>query len=150
MHRIALAGALALALIARPAGADEARPVLRIEGSGDGGGMVEVYRTVLNFMRMLGARVELAAECTSACVMVLRAIPQERICVRPGAKIGLHLVAIAGPDGKPRYDKRVTADFVRRFYPAWIADWIAAHGPLKPKPVYVGYEELRKHYAKCP
>jgi hypothetical protein len=42
----------------------------------------------------------------------------------------------------------MTESFVRQLYPAWVADWIAANGPLKPAPIYVEFAELRKHYAE--
>lgn len=99
-----------------------------------------------------GVRVVIKRECTSSCTIVLGMVPNDRVCVYPGARFGFHLLARQEPNGRMVQEPALTAQFVREFYPGPVREWIKRHGPLQQRPIYMTGRELMAAgiYRQCP
>jgi hypothetical protein len=125
-------------------------PVPLIINGFDPGGEVGTYLLFWDRINLTGVPVVIDGACVSACTFVLGEVPPDRICVTPRASLGVHQARVNDSDVG---DPGVTALLQTTFYPAWlqkwIAEWEAANGKLTLQVVYIGYEDLKKHYRTC-
>jgi hypothetical protein len=121
---------------------------VRIEAS-PGGDAVSFLR-LFETLRQSGERVVIDGPCLSACTLVLIALPQSRICVTRRAILGFHAARVVDVNGGeyPAEAQQATR-IVAASYPAPIRDWIARHGGLTRKPIYLHGKALWAMYSLC-
>jgi len=116
--------------------------------SEDHGGRIDQYQRRFAALRSSGERVVIDGLCSSACTLVLGAIPRQRICVTPRAVLGFHAAWVFGPSGGP-----VTSPFHTRLlwtsYPTSVRSWISRNGGLTPHMIYLQGHELTAMFAPC-
>jgi hypothetical protein len=137
---ILLAAALA-AFYASPASA-----TMRI--SEDRGGQIGQYLQTFTSVRSSGERVVIDGNCLSACTLVLGIIPRSHMCATDRARLGFHAAWMPDEDGRP-----VTSVMGTRalwnVYPQAIRNWIARHGGLSRKMIYLQGRELYAFVPSC-
>lgn len=138
-------GALLFGVILAALGGSSAS-ALRI--TSDAGGQIGHYLENLAALRSTGERVIIDGPCLSACTMVLGVIPRERICVTRRARLGFH--AAWNPAGNGRIvTSRGGTQLLMEIYPQEVRNWIARHGGLSPRMMYLRGRELASMYATC-
>jgi hypothetical protein len=128
------------------AGATSASAAVRI--SQDHGGRIVSYLYKFAVIRDSGERVIIDGTCSSACTMVLGAVPRDRICVTPRASLGFHAAWEFGPSGRPVTSSSGTR-FLLASYPADIRSWISRRGGLSRTMIYLRGRELAALYPTC-
>lgn len=116
--------------------------------SDDIGGKVRDYATHFQQLRDSGEPVVIAGTCISACTMVLGLVPSDRICATPNAVLGFHAAWMFDNSGKRVVSASGTQDLMRT-YPAPVRAWIARHGGLTPKMMYLRGRDLAAIVAPC-
>ena len=138
-------GALIFGVIFAVLGVSSAS-ALRI--TSDAGGQIGRYLENLAALRNSGESVIIDGPCLSACTMVLGVIPHERICVTRRARLGFH--AAWNPAGNGRIvTSRGGTQLLMEIYPQEVRNWIARHGGLSPRMLYLRGRELTSMYAAC-
>ena len=99
-----------------------ASSAVRIKG--DPGGQIGPYLEKMAALRGSGEKVIIDGPCLSACTMVLGAIPRNRICVTPRARLGFHAAWRPGDNGQPVMSKGAT-QLLMDIYPQHVRSWIA-------------------------
>ncbi len=121
---------------------------VRIEASpgGDAVSFLGLFET----LRQSGERIVIDGPCFSACTLVLIAIPRNRICVTRKAILGFHAAKVVDVNGDqyPAEAQEATR-VVAASYPAPIRDWIARHGGLTRKPIFLSGKALWAMYPVC-
>jgi len=116
--------------------------------SEDHGGRIDQYQRRFAALRSSGERVVIDGLCSSACTLVLGAVPRRRICVTPRAVLGFHAAWVYGPSGGP-----VTSPFHTRLlwasYPHSVRSWISRNGGLTPHMIYLQGHELTTMFSPC-
>lgn len=142
MRRALYAVAALFVIGCAPAFAD-----VRIEASS--GGVVSDYLQLFSALRRSGERVVIDGPCLSACTLVLSTIPRNRLCVTRRAVLGFHAPRLVDEHGTvfsaPEAVTRVMTDV----YPASIRKWIARHGGLTGRPIFLRGRELATLYPLC-
>jgi hypothetical protein len=118
---------------------------------GNGGGVLDTFKTEWRTHALDGAMVEIWGLCGSGCTTVMTYIPKERLCFGPQGKLGFHQArynTAKGPTA-PEVTQRMFDN-----YPAEIQRWISAHGGPKELPsegyLYLSASELwEMGYRKC-
>ena len=100
-------------------------------------------------LRSSGQSVVIDGPCLSACTLLLGIIPRDRICVTPRAKLGFHAAWKPGANGNKMLSREGTRA-LWDIYPGNVRAWLARHGGLKPKMVYLSGTELAAMYTTCP
>jgi hypothetical protein len=112
------------------------------------GGEARAFLEFFSVVNGSGQRVVIDGPCLSACTLVLTTIPNDRICVTPRAVLGFHAARLMDEKGRiyaaPEATRAVAAS-----YPPPIRDWIARHGGLTAKPIYLRGRELAALYPRC-
>jgi hypothetical protein len=116
--------------------------------SDDIGGKVRDYTARFIKVRNSGEPVVIAGTCVSACTMVLGLVPSDRICATSHAVLGFHAAWMFDNSGKRVVSESGTQDLIRS-YPASVRAWIARHGGLTPKMMYLRGRELAAIVAPC-
>jgi hypothetical protein len=116
--------------------------------SDDIGGRMRDYTTHFRQVRDSGEPVVIAGTCVSACTMVLGLIPIDRICATPNAVLGFHAAWMFDNSGKRVVSESGTQDLMRT-YPAHARAWIARHGGLTPRMMYLRGRDLAAIVAPC-
>jgi len=116
--------------------------------SDDVGGKMKDYTTHFQQMRNSGEPVVISGTCVSACTMVLGFVPSDRICATPNAVLGFHAAWMFDNSGKRVVSASGTQDLMNT-YPAPVRDWIARHGGLTPKMIYLRGRDLAAIVAPC-
>src|SRR5215470_12358438 len=116
--------------------------------SGDIGGKMRDYTTHFRQLRNSGEPVVIAGTCVSACTMVLGLVPSDRICATSHAVLGFHAAWMLDNSGKRVVSESGTQDLMRS-YPASVRAWIARHGGLTPKMMYLRGRDLAAIVAPC-
>ena len=116
--------------------------------SNDIGGKMQDYTTHFRQMRDSGEAVVIDGICVSACTMVLGFIPSDRICATPNAVLGFHAAWMFDNSGNRVTSASGTQDLIKT-YPAPVRAWIARHGGLTPKMIYLRGRELAGIVAPC-
>jgi hypothetical protein len=114
----------------------------------DVGGKMKDYTAHFQQVRSSGEPVVISGTCVSACTMVLGLVPSDRICVTPNAVLGFHAAWMFDNSGKRVVSASGTQDLMNT-YPAPVRDWIARHGGLTPKMIYLRGRDLAAIVAPC-
>ena len=114
----------------------------------DVGGKMQDYTTHFQQVRNSGESVVISGTCVSACTMVLGFVPSDRICATPNAVLGFHAAWMFDNSGKRVVSESGTQDLMRA-YPAPVRAWIARHGGLTPKMMYLRGRDLAAIVAPC-
>ena len=115
---------------------------------GDVGGRMGDYATHFQQVRNSGEPVVIAGTCVSACTMVLGFVPSDRICATHNAVLGFHAAWMFDRSGR-RVVSPSGTQFLMRTYPAPLRAWIARHGGLTPKMMYLRGRELAAIVPSC-
>jgi hypothetical protein len=120
----------------------------------DEGGQIANYVTKYIAWKFSDERVVINGPCASACTIVLGAIPMDRICVTPRAKLGFHSAwshkeTIDGVEVKVKSFE--STDWLWRMYPKPVQQWILVHGGLPPPSgmLFLEKEEIVKLFTPC-
>ena len=116
--------------------------------SDDVGGKMQDYTTHFQQVRNSGESVVISGTCVSACTMVLGFVPSDRICVTPNAVLGFHAAWTFDNSGKRIVSASGTQDLMNT-YPTPVRAWIARHGGLTPKMMYLRGRDLAAIVAPC-
>jgi hypothetical protein len=116
--------------------------------AGDLGGTIGVYIDRYERLRAARETVEIDGVCASACTLVLASLPAERICVTDRASLGFHAAWDFDGDGLPVSNPSATST-IYDLYPAPVRRWIADHGGLTSRLIYLKGGELRAMYRTC-
>lgn len=116
--------------------------------SDDVGGKMKDYTTHFEQVRNSGEPVVISGTCVSACTMVLGFVPSDRICATPNAVLGFHAAWMFDNSGKRVVSASGTQDLMNT-YPAAVRAWIARHGGLTPKMIYLRGRDLAAIVAPC-
>src|SRR5947209_19571743 len=135
----AVVGATLFGTILAAASASSASAAVRIVS--DAGGQIGPYLESLAQLRSSGQNVIIDGPCLSACTLVLGVIPRERICVTSRARLGFHPAWHPGSDGRPVTSREATK-LLMDIYPEHVRSWIARHGRLSPRMMYLTGREL--------
>jgi hypothetical protein len=140
--------AVLLLLLSLDLGAGRAAAEVRIEASP--GGNVLPFLTLFAAVRHSGQRVVIDGPCLSACTLVLSTIPRSRICVTRRAVLGFHAAKVVDQyGGQYPTEARTVTRAVAETYPAPVRAWIARHGGLTGKPLFLYGRELAAMYPLC-
>jgi len=134
----ALIVAIMMAMAVSPASATK-----RI--SNDPGGQLGPYLQRLAALRSSGEQVVIDGRCLSACTMVLGIIPRGHICVTPRAQLGFHAAWRPDETGH-QVTSRDGTQLLMDNYPQQVREWIARHGGLSPRMMYLTGRELASMY----
>jgi len=140
VRRAFFTAVLLLAALA-PASAD-----LRILASP--GGEVTSYLNLFSLVKKSGERVVIDGPCYSACTLLLSTVPADRICVTRRAVLGFHAARLVNRAGREFAAGELTRIVVST-YPAPVRTWIARHGGLTRKPIFLRGRELAALYPAC-
>jgi hypothetical protein len=116
--------------------------------SNDVGGKMKDYTTHFQQVGNSGEPVVISGTCVSACTMVLGFVPSDRICATPNAVLGFHAAWMFDNSGKRVVSTSGTQDLMNT-YPAPVRAWIARHGGLTPKMIYLRGRDLAAIVAPC-
>src|SRR5229473_1125718 len=116
--------------------------------SDDVGGKMQDYTTHFRQVRDSGEPVVISGTCVSACTMVLGFVPSDRICATHNAVLGFHAAWMFDNSGKRVVSASGTQDLMKT-YPAPVRAWIARHGGLTPKMMYLRGRDLAAIVAPC-
>lgn len=114
----------------------------------DVGGKMKDYTTHFQQVRNSGEPVVISGTCISACTMVLGFVPSDRICATSNAVLGFHAAWTFDNSGKRVVSASGTQDLMNT-YPAPVRAWIARHGGLTPKMIYLRGRDLAAIVAPC-
>jgi hypothetical protein len=141
MRRGAIAAAFLLLL-----GAASAVAAVRIDG--DPGGRIDQYLSRFEQLRASGERVIVDGPCNSACTLLLGKLPRSQICVTARASMGFHAAWQPDQNGRPVASAAWT-NVLWQNYPRPIRHWIARHGGLTPRMIYLRGPALSSMYPRC-
>jgi hypothetical protein len=114
----------------------------------DRGGRIGTYVDKYQSLRSSGDTVMIDGLCASACTIVLGAVPANRICVTSRANLGFHAAWDFGADGRAVTNPEATR-MLYQMYPPTIRHWIAAHGGLTPRMLFLHGRQLLSMYHPC-
>ena len=114
----------------------------------DSGGEIGAYLQRFESLRLSGQDVIIDGPCLSACTLVLGAIPRDHVCVTSRARLGFHTAWRPNEFGRPVVSPAGT-ELMMTNYPQWVRDWIARHGGLSPRLIYLAGSELASMYPAC-
>jgi hypothetical protein len=119
---------------------------VRIEASP--GGDATSFLKYFEMVRDSGQRVVIDGPCFSACTLVLDIVPRSRICVTRRAVLGFHAARLVDQYGE-QFPAPEATRVVTEAYPAPIRRWIARHGGLTRRPIFLSGRELAAFYPRC-
>jgi hypothetical protein len=137
-------GMLAAALLLAGIGASQA--AVRI--ANDRGGLIDRYLDNYEELDASGQAVMIDGLCASACTIVLAAIPRDRICVTPKANLAFHAAWDFGTHRRAITNLEATR-MLFAMYPAQVRRWIARHGGLTPRTIFLRGKQLQAMYRAC-
>lgn len=139
----ALLISLVLAAIFCSAGRSKSTVIIKDDGGGD------IYEYVAKYLSLQwsGERVVIDGECLSACTLALGLLSKEQRCFTANARLGFH--AAYTESGKAQIGNPIGTDIFWLTYPAEIRRWIADHGGLNAKVIYLEGKELAAMYPPC-
>jgi hypothetical protein len=139
--RRAFFAVLAFLICSSPALAD-----VRIEASP--GGEATSFLEYFELLRESGERVVIDGPCYSACTLVFDIVPRSRLCVTRRAVLGFHAARLVDEYGE-QFAAPWATRVVAEAYPAPIRNWIARHGGLTRRPIFLRGRELEAMYPVC-
>jgi len=113
----------------------------------DRGGDVLEYYAKYQSLQARGERVVIDGDCLSACTLVLGLIAKEQRCFTRRARFGFH--AAWDESGKTQVRNPIGTAIFLSAYPAEIQQWLAKHGGLTSKVLYLEGKELAAMYPPC-
>ena len=113
----------------------------------DSGGRIGTYLIRYETLRKSGQRVAIDGTCASACTLLLGVIPHDRICVTPRAVLACH--AAWDPSLTGAQINKPGTKYLWSHYPDDVRRWIAQHGGLQTKTIYLGGRELAAMFPTC-
>jgi hypothetical protein len=114
----------------------------------DIGGKMEEYTARFQQVRDSGEPVVIDGTCLSACTMVLGLVPRGQICATHNAMLGFHAAWTYDKSGGRVASASGTWNLMKA-YPAPVRAWIARHGGLTPKMMYLRGRDLAAIVAPC-
>lgn len=114
----------------------------------DGGGKMETYLARFQQVRQSGKSVVIDGPCLSACTMVLGIVPRDRLCATSNAVLGFHAAWVFDDAGGHVHSASGTRELLGT-YPAPVRAWIARHGGLRPKMIFVRGRQLAALVPPC-
>jgi len=127
-------------------GVGSASAAVRIDG--DPGGRIDQYLSKFEALRATGERVVVDGPCNSACTLLLGKLPRSQICVTARASLGFHAAWQPDQYGRPVASAAWTS-VLWQTYPRPVRHWIARHGGLTPRMIYLRGSELTSMYPRC-
>jgi len=112
------------------------------------GGPVSPFLTLFERIRASGERVIIDGPCYSACTLLLSTIPNNRICVTRRAVLGFHAARAIDRQGNV-YAAPEATRVVADTYPPGVRAWIARHGGLTSRTLFLRGRELAALYPRC-
>ena len=116
--------------------------------SNDNGGLMEDYVRRFGELRRSGETVVIDGTCMSACTMVLGLVPRGRICATDQAVLGFHAAWEVTNAGARVASPAGTRDLMKTYPPA-VQAWIARHGGLKPRMMFLHGPALAAIVPQC-
>ena len=138
------ASLLAIAILCSDADASDAATRIAY----DPGGLIGTYVAKYEHLASAGESVVIDGLCASACTIVLGVLPLNRICVTPRATFGFHAAWNYGANGHTFTDPRATL-MLYSTYPPPVRRWIARHGGLTPRIMFLRGKPLQALYRSC-
>ncbi|MBP9758047.1 MAG: hypothetical protein KBD06_05585 [Candidatus Pacebacteria bacterium] len=120
--------------------------VVRI--SDDRGGRIGTYIEKYQGLRSSGETVIIDGLCASACTIVLGAVPHDRICVTPNARLGFHAAWDFGENGRAVTNPEAT-QMLYSMYPTPVRRWIMIRGGLRSQMIFLSGKPLNRMYKSC-
>jgi hypothetical protein len=114
----------------------------------DRGGQIGRYLDKLETLRASGQNVMIDGPCLSACTMALGVIPRDHLCVTQRARLGFHAAWKPDAHGHEITNRDGTELLMSR-YPEQVRQWIAQHGGLSPRMLYLDGRDLTSMYPSC-
>ena len=114
----------------------------------DRGGQIGPYLDKLEALRDSGQNVMIDGACLSACTMALGIIPRNHLCVTQRARLGFHAAWKPAARGHQITNREGTELLMSR-YPEQVREWIAQHGGLSPRMIYLDGRDLASMYQTC-
>jgi hypothetical protein len=139
-----LSGMLAAALLLASIGACPA--AVRI--ANDRGGRIDSYLDSYEELGASGQAVVIDGLCASACTIVLAAIPRDKICVTSRANLAFHAAWDFGAHRRAITNLQATR-MLFAMYPLQVRNWIARHGGLTPRTIFLRGKQLQAMYRSC-
>jgi ATP-dependent protease ClpP protease subunit len=137
-------GLLAVTLLLAGAGTSHAE--VRI--ARDQGGQIGRYVDRYEQLRASGQTIVIDGLCASACTIILAAIPHDKICVTPNAKLAFHAAWDFGAHGHTVANPEATRTLYS-MYPSQVRRWIASQGGLTPRMIFLRGRQLEAMYRPC-
>ncbi len=129
-------------------GALPAQAQLRI--TNDPGGVIEKYIDRFNYIRATGQPIIVDGSCASACTLIMRYVPRDRVCVTNRAVFGFHAasyrLALTGQYVGPNAEG---TKFMMNSYPPVVRRWIIRNGGLKQNVIWMPAHALNGFYRRC-
>lgn len=114
----------------------------------DPGGWIGTYVDRYEGVRAAGEQVIIDGYCASACTIVLGAIPHDRICVTPRARLGFHAAWEPGSHGRRIANPEATQRLYS-MYPFGVRHWIDQRGGLNSRLIFLSGRQLAAMYRPC-
>jgi hypothetical protein len=137
-------GMFAAALLLWGIGASQA--AVRI--ANDAGGRIDRYLDGYEKLGASGQRVRIDGLCASACTIVLAMIPRDKICVTSNANLAFHAAWDFGAHRRTITNPEAT-QILFAMYPVQVRRWIAHHGGLTPRTIFLRGKQLQAMYHSC-
>jgi hypothetical protein len=109
-----------------------------LEISDNRGGSIADYQTYWEAIAGRGVNVKIIGPCVSACTLIFKYIPRDKICVTPAARFGFHLGTTPLATGS-----------LYEAYSADIRAWIDAHGGLTHNFIYMRAPDTYRYFRAC-
>jgi len=139
-----LSGMFAAALLLWGIGASQA--AVRI--ANDAGGRIDRYLDGYEKLGASGQMVRIDGLSASACTIVLAMIPRDKICVTSNANLAFHAAWDFGAYRRAITNPEATRNLFA-MYPVQVRRWIAHHGGLTPRTIFLRGKQLQAMYRSC-
>ena len=135
-----------LAAVLLLSGIGAAQAAVRI--ANDHGGRIDRYLDGYEELGASGKTVKIDGLCASACTIVLGAIPRDKICVTSKAALAFHAAWDFGAHRRAITNLEATRNLFA-MYPVQVRRWIARHGGLTRRPIFLRGKQLQAMYRSC-
>lgn len=114
----------------------------------DRGGYVSDYRNRASLLRQSGRGLEIHGDCASACLLLVAALPNDRVCVGPRARLGFHDAYDANTRVPDRaYSEAMVSGYPRAMQAFWHRYKNSTRNPLTMK--WMTGRQLQAAFATC-
>jgi len=122
-----------------PALADDSEGLV---ASGNGGSVVEFAQRA-SLARLQNTPVQFRGQCASACTLFL-SVPTSQTCIWPGTSFIFHQA-----HGATAAMNQWGTNYLMGQYPAWVRQWIQAHGGLSDQWLTMDYTYASRFIEIC-